>query len=247
MSASTLSGRALRRLVTGAAATVAVVLLTATQALAAAPLGTYDLFGTTTGSTFTVLSTRNLVHGLVDDQVFPLSTTGSGMHRLPFPLHLYNQTYKNIAISSNGNVQFGVTPAQASTTFVNDCLTTMQFGHPALLAYWDDLFYNSADTTRGFPQGIFTRVSGTAPHRTFLISWQGEENHGQALSALAQAFFTEGSPDVHVIYGTTGGISATIGIQAKQQLISSQWSCNGNVNPAETVGERIDLTRFVAN
>jgi hypothetical protein len=236
----------MRRLVTGAAATAALVLLTAAQALAAAPLGTYDISGTTTGSTFTVLSRGNLVHGLVDDQLFFLSTTGSGLHRLPFPLRLYNQTYQNIAISSNGNVQFGVLPGQGSTEFRNDCLTTAAFGHPALLAYWDDLFFDSADTSRGFPQGIFTRVSGTAPHRTFLISWQGEENHDQALSALAQAFFTEGSPNVTVIYGTTGALSATIGIQAKQQLISSQWSCNGNVNPAETAGERLDLTRFVA-
>ena len=202
----------------------AVVVLTAGTAAATGP-GAY--FQTTsTGATFSVLKTNNLVKGLVDDQVFGLSTTGTGLQRLPFPLHLYNQTYQNVVVSSNGNVQLGVTPAQGTTAFVNECLPTTTFGHPAVLPYWDDLFFDSADTTHGFPDGIFLRTAGTAPHRTFTVSWQGLENHDNAAEVLAQVIFKEGSQNVSYVYGTFGGASATIGIQSKQQLSRTQFTCN---------------------
>ena len=214
---------------------VAAVLLTATQADAVTP-GQYN-FAASGGASFTFLTSGNLVppNTTADDILYYLSTTGSGIHRLPFALHLYNQSYTNIAVSTNGNVQPGVTSPGGNSTFSNDCLPTAQFGRPAVLPFWDDLFFDSGDTSHGFMEGVFVRTSGSAPHRKFLVSWQGHFFSASSDLVLAQVVFTEGSQTVRYIYGlgssnnthpNSGGASATIGIQSKQQLSATQWSCN---------------------
>src|SRR3954469_2987081 len=103
----------------------AIVVLTATQANAVAP-GHYTI-NATGGATFAQLNSNNLAPGPVDDQLFYLSTTGSGLHRLPFALHLYNQTYTNAAVSSNGNVQPGQVSPGGTAAFSNNCLPSGTF------------------------------------------------------------------------------------------------------------------------
>jgi hypothetical protein len=213
----------------------AVVVLTATQA-SAATVGHYN-FAASGGASFSFLTSNNLVSGQDDDQLFYLSTTGSGIHRLPFPLHLYNQNYLNIAISSNGNIQPGVPNGGGVSGFfdyTNSCLPDSHHGKPLVAVFWDDLFFDSNDTSHGFMEGVFVRTSGTAPHRKFLISWQGHFFSASSSLVLAQVLFTEGSQNVQFVYGLngsttnpqSGGSSATIGIQSKQQLSFTQWSCN---------------------
>jgi hypothetical protein len=219
-----------RRVVTAFTAVVAAVILTATQA-SAVTTGHYS-FAASGGASFQFLTSGNLVSGTADDVIFHLSTTASGIHRLPFALHLYNQTYTNLAVSTNGNVQPGTTTG--NSTFSNDCLPTSQFGRPLVAPFWDDLFFDSNDTSHGFMEGVFVRTSGTAPHRKFLISWQGHFFSASSSLVLAQVLFTEGSQNVQFVYGLngsttnpqSGGSSATIGIQSKQQLSFTQWSCN---------------------
>ena len=220
----------------------AVVTLTATAASAATGPGFYALEGVN-GAAFQVLSspTRDLVNSDADDNLYFLSTTGTGIKRLPFALHAYNQTYQNVVVDSNGLLELGVA---ANTTQrsqdVNQCLPTAVFGHPIVAPYWDDLDFRTADTSHGFPDGIFTKTSGTAPHRTFLVSWQGEELSTKR-SVLAQVAFHEGSQNLSFSYGTDGGASATIGIQSKQALSSDQWACNSGSNTSVTDGLRIGL------
>jgi hypothetical protein len=240
------TGRRLRRTFASIGIAAAVVLLTAATASAAGPgPGGYQITDAT--GTFSLLTTNNLVSGTQDDAIFYLSTTGPAGRRLPFALHLFNQTYKNIAVSTNGNIQPGVTPPGGSSRFGNDCLPSSAFGRPAVMPFWDDLIFNSSDTSLGFRQGIFTRTTGTAPHRRFTVSWQGRRLVGSTGPAvLAQVIFEEGSQNLSFVYGLDGGDSATIGIQSKQQLTWAQWVCNSGIANAVSSGERLRLTHFNA-
>jgi hypothetical protein len=221
-----------------ATAAACVVLLTAVPAAAVGP-GSYTI-AASTGAAFVQLTANNEVSGQADDVLYYLSTTGSGLHKLPFPLHLYNQSYTNIAISTNGNVQPGVVSPGGTTAFTNACLPTTTFGRSAVLPFWDDLFFDSTDTSHGFTEGVFIRTSGTAPHRKFLVSWQGHFFSASSTLVEAQVTFTEGSQNVVYVYGRSGGDSATIGIQSKQQLSSTQWSCN--TPNAVASGQKLTLT-----
>src|SRR5215203_2295835 len=84
---------------------VAFVLVTASPAVAA--VGAYGIAPGT--GTFAVLTTNDLTTDTTNDQMFYLSTAGTTARtRLPFPLRVYDATFQRIAISSNGNVQFGI-------------------------------------------------------------------------------------------------------------------------------------------
>src|SRR5260370_19876774 len=82
---------------------------------------------------------------------------------LPFSYTLYDQTFTNINLSSNGNAQFTTT----DTTFTNVCLPWLTHNY-TIYPYWDDLYLVNS----GF--GIFTSVSGTAPNRIFNIEWRAQ-------------------------------------------------------------------------
>jgi hypothetical protein len=233
--------RGARLSVRGLLVAAAIVVLTATQADAFSP-GTYSI-SHSSGATFALLSSNNLVSGAADDVLYYLSTTSTGIHKLPFALHLYNQTYPNIGIDTNGNVRPGLPAGSGSSVYNNDCLTTMQVGRPLVAVFWDDLAFDSNDTSHGFTEGVFVRTTGTAPHRNFTVSWQGHLftiNNTNPL-VLAQVIFHEGSQTVNYVYGLNGGSGATIGIQSKQQLSSTQFECNG-VPTTVTSGEKLTLT-----
>lgn len=220
----------------------AVVTLAATAASAASGPGFYALEGVS-GATFQVLSnpTRDLVNSDADDNLYFLSTSGTGITRLPFALRAYNQTFKNIAVDSNGLIDLGDPANQTQVAQnTNQCMPTPALTHPAVAVYWDDLVFRTADTSHGFPDGIFTKTSGSAPHRTFLVSWQGTELD-TGLPVLAQVAFHEGSQNLSFTYGTNGGASATVGIQSLNGVSSDQWSCNTGSTMSVTSGLRISL------
>jgi hypothetical protein len=82
---------------------------------------------------------------------------------LPFPFRLYDQTFTQARVSSNGNLQFVGMNADFSST----CLPNSGFNY-TIFAFWNDLY--TADSAAG--QGIFTSVSGAAPNRIFNIEWR---------------------------------------------------------------------------
>ncbi|MGA7412499.1 MAG: hypothetical protein WBW33_18620, partial [Bryobacteraceae bacterium] len=90
-----------------------------------------------------------------------LGTTDIGNHgddtvttiALPFSYTLYDQTFTNINLSSNGNAQFVTT----DTAFTNQCPPWTSHDY-TIFPYWDDLYLVNS----GF--GIFTSISGTAPN-----------------------------------------------------------------------------------
>lgn len=209
------------------AALASILALMALPGSAAATLGNYTI-NAGSGATFSLLTAHNLVSGAADDALYYLSTTAPGLQGLPFPIKAYNHTYRNIAVSTNGNVQLGVVSPGGTTAYNNNCLPTATFPTATIMPYWDDLAFDSNDTTHGFTEGVFRQTLGKAPHRRFIISWQGHEfsiNNSNPL-VFAEVIFREGSQNFTFVYGLNEGATATIGVQSAQQQTSAQWTCN---------------------
>jgi hypothetical protein len=222
------------------AAAAAIVVLGATPALA---IGNSSIAGST-GNTYAIQSnqSKNLVVGAVDDQLYHLGTGLTGINHLPFALHLYGSTYKNIFVSSNGNIQFGGNSSIMSAAFSNNCLPSSSFTAPTAMAFWDDLFFDSNDLGHFFREGIYVTSGGTAPHRKFTVSWQGHRLADSGAFVLAQARFFEGSNNYNVTYGASGGFDATIGVQSAAGGTQhfTQFSCNPGFNNISS-GERLSF------
>jgi hypothetical protein len=216
----------------------AALLLTAPPASAAGP-GSYAVTQTH-NARFTPLTTNNLVSGFATDKLYFLSTTSTGIHRLPFPLHLYNSTYRSIAISTNGNIQPGTAATVVATGF-QACLPNPAFGRAALLAfYFGSLSFNSSNG-----QGVFTRTRGKAPHRTFTVSWQGIELITAPTTVNVQMIFTEGTQTVRYVYGPTTSQSAVVvGLQSKDQTSSTQVHCGGSTLFPGAAGLQLTFTHL---
>jgi hypothetical protein len=226
-----------------AAAVVPVVALTFGVDPAAATEGTY-ITSRQDGVTFSLLARHNLLLGSADDQLFRVGTTLSGANKMPFPVTIYGTKYSKMTISTNGNIQLGVCCTDGTAAFTNAPLPTSVFPKPALAVFWDDLFFNPDDTNDFFKEGIFTETSGNAPHRTFIISWQGHAFSNESYFVLAQAVFTEGSTTFRFRYGSRDNQSSlapseTIGVQGTggSSAVATQVASNPAA-PGATVAGR---------
>jgi hypothetical protein len=158
--------------------------------------------------------------------MFYLSTSGTTARtRLPFPLRVYDATFRRIAISSNGNIQFGLASPGGNPTEFFECLpTATDFGAATAFVLWGiGLRYG------GTGQGIFLRTQGTAPNRTFTVSWQGEFQVSAEAPANAQVTFRENSRTITYTYGelTTQTLVA-IGIQSRLRDSYTERYCDGH-------------------
>jgi hypothetical protein len=213
-------GTRTRRLRFGVVAAAAVVLLAASAVgttAAAAPAGP-GAYGIVPGTgAFTLFSTNNLGGG--SNQVVYLSTTGSGLHRLPFPLRFYNQSYNNVAVSTEFNVQLGLTSGAYAGDPASECVPNTTLG-PSVMVAWSQIGTSVS--------GVFVRTAGTAPHRTFTIQWQGSYTISAEAPINAQVTFREDSQTITITYGTvTTETFLVVGVQSKQQLAYTEWFCNG--------------------
>lgn len=143
---------------------------------------------------------------------------------LPFAFTFYGSSYQQVALSSNGNLQF----TTENAAFANACLDQgPAAGMGELIApYWDDLDL----TLFGY---LETAVSGTAGSRIFVIEWDdipSFENSDDRVTFEVQLF--EGSSDIVFLYQdvtrTQGdnGRSATIGLQSEARGNSLQYGCD---------------------
>src|SRR5207302_6332028 len=128
-------------------------------------------------------------------------------------------------VSSNGNLQFSSTNA----AFFNTTLPAAGFLN-TIFAHWDDLWTAAAPGCVGYAGnncGIFTRVSGVAPNRTFCIEWRAVYFNNPNQRANFTITLSEGQDTFRISYGTVqqGGISATVGAQ-KDATLFTQYSFN---------------------
>ncbi|MFJ3174009.1 S8 family serine peptidase [Streptomyces roseus] len=130
---------------------------------------------------------------------------------LPFPVPLYGKTYGQAWIGTNGTVSFGGN----NTGDINGDLPSAATPNAALYPFWDDLVVGAA----GSGSGVFTGVTGTAPHRAYVIEWR-EVSHWSA-QADKFSFSAAIGEDGSVVYtykgtggtGIKGGSSATVGVE----------------------------------
>jgi hypothetical protein len=152
---------------------------------------------------------------------------------LPFPVHLYDQTFNTAYITSNGVIEFGGT---SDFAYGNACLGVPIFSY-SVAGYWDDLI------TSGTGLGVFTGVTGSTPNRTYVVEWRSQVlNNSSPLNF--EMVFHEGSPNFNIIYGSTigeGGAGGTIGVQ-RNAAEFTQFSCNTNVL---TAGQQVNFTQGV--
>ncbi|MFJ3204269.1 S8 family serine peptidase [Streptomyces sp. NPDC086989] len=143
---------------------------------------------------------------------------------LPFPVPLYGKTYGQAWIGTNGTVSFGGN----NTGDINGDLPSTATPNAALYPFWDDLVVGAA----GSGSGVFTAVTGTAPHRTYVIEWR-DVAHWSAQSDKF-SFSAAISEDGTVVYtykgtggtGIKGGSTATVGVENATGTDAFKYSFN---------------------
>ncbi|MFE6844966.1 S8 family serine peptidase [Streptomyces sp. NPDC057686] len=143
---------------------------------------------------------------------------------LPFPVPLYGKTYGQAWIGTNGTVSFGGN----NTGDINGDIPSTATPNAALYPFWDDLVVGAA----GSGSGVFTAVSGTAPHRTYVIEWR-EVSHWSAQTdkfSFSAAIGEDGT--VAYTYkgtggtGIKGGSTATVGVENAAGTDAFKYSFN---------------------
>ncbi|MGR4878487.1 S8 family serine peptidase [Streptomyces sp. LARHCF249] len=143
---------------------------------------------------------------------------------LPFPLPLYGKTYAQAWIGTNGTVSFGGN----NTADINGDLPSTATPNAALYPFWDDLVVGAAGTG----SGVFTAVTGTAPHRSYVIEWR-QVSHWSA-QADRFSFSASIGEDGSVSYaykgtggnGIKGGSTATVGVENATGTDAFRYSFN---------------------
>ncbi|MFG2985957.1 S8 family serine peptidase [Streptomyces sp. NPDC048258] len=144
---------------------------------------------------------------------------------LPFPVPLYGKTYGQAWISTNGVVGFA--GPHTDPDDVNREIPIEDGLNAALYPFWDDLDVGGPDSD----SGVFTAVTGTAPHRSFVIEWR-EVFHAWSDEPGIFSFSAAISEDGSVRYsykgvggtGPKGGSSGTIGLENETGTDAFQYS-----------------------
>jgi hypothetical protein len=138
---------------------------------------------------------------------------------LPFPVQLYDQTFTQARIGSNGNIQFSSDNALP----FNSSLPNNTYNN-TIFAFWDDLFLD--DEWGGL--GVYTSVSGTAPNRILNVEWRASENSAEININFEVRLYENANGKFDVIYGTMerNGDSATVGVQRDTGSRFTQHSYN---------------------
>jgi hypothetical protein len=157
-------------------------------------------------------------HG--DDVTTPIS--------LPFSWRYYGTLYDTAYVCSNGWVSFY---SGSGNGWVNSCLPqtlTVAANNcvpgPAIFPYWDDL---RTDMLGG---GVYTSVTGMAPHRVFIIEWRAVYYQDNTVPCNFEVRLYEESNRFDVVYGTmgVGGSGGTLGCQQNTGVGSraTQYQCS---------------------
>ncbi len=150
---------------------------------------------------------------------------------LPFSYTLYDRSFGSAYVTSNGQLDFS-SPADESPYNTNLPDSSAQ---DAIFAHWGDL------RTDGPDSGIYTSISGSAPHRIFNIEWRATYyDTGDALNFEVRLH--EDSPQFDMVYGSVGqgGVRSTVGVQAGSG--DSYTQLESNVSNSLASGEQFTFT-----
>ncbi|MFE4591398.1 S8 family serine peptidase [Streptomyces laurentii] len=135
-------------------------------------------------------------------------TTGSATVNLPFPVALYGKTYRTASATTEGVLAFGT----SSTSSTNSTLPTTTTPNGALYPFWDNLQLDANS-------GVYTGVSGTAPHRRLTVEWRDVVIYSNTAQRLTFSAVIGEDGEVSYHYKDIGtgnyenGSGATIGLE----------------------------------
>ncbi len=154
----------------------------------------------------------------------PLALTGDDAATnvpLPFPFYFYGQSYNAAFVATNGHLNF----LASSTSFSNVAIPAAGVPNAAIYPLWDDLNVVSGTGS------MWTKTTGTAPNRSFLVEWRNVNFYNTALTVDVEAQLNEDGTIV-TRYRNIGadareqGNSATVGIENATGTIGLQYSYN---------------------
>ena len=135
---------------------------------------------------------------------------------LPFPVAFYGNSFTNVNVGANGNLQF----VSANIAGGNVCLPVGGFNN-AVFPFWTDLRTDQPGN------GVFTILTGVAPNRIFGIEWRAA--FASSLSnANFEVLFYESQSRIDLVYGALDdpGTTATVGIQRDTGSSYTNFECN---------------------
>jgi hypothetical protein len=144
---------------------------------------------------------------------------------LPFAYPFYGQSYSNVTLSSNGNLQF----TGSNGTPNNLCLPVYGFDQ-SISPLWQDL--RTDGTVNGASNGIYTSTSGVAPNRIFNIEFRDVYYTGGISTDTVnfEVRLYENQERFDIVYGNLNGNgdAATVGVQNDTNNFT-QFECSNGV------------------
>ncbi|MBC6470985.1 S8 family serine peptidase [Actinomadura alba] len=143
---------------------------------------------------------------------------------LPFPVPFYGATYRSASVGTNGLLSF----TGAATSRTNAAIPSTGVPNGALYPFWDDLFLDSAS-------GVYTGVTGTAPHRSFVVEWRDAAHYSDRAQRLSFVALIGEDGTVGYRYkdvagsGREAGSEATIGLENATGTDAFSYSVNSSV------------------
>ncbi|MCK2219253.1 S8 family serine peptidase [Actinomadura sp. ATCC 31491] len=127
---------------------------------------------------------------------------------LPFPVPFYGAGQGKAWIATNGFLTFA---PDRVVTASNGRLPTSGTPNNAVYPYWDDLVVDAQ-------AGVYTAVTGTAPHRQFVVEWRNVGFYNDAAQRISFAALLGEDGSIAFRYRDLGserarGTSATTGIE----------------------------------
>jgi hypothetical protein len=231
---------------------------TPSQTLTPSPTPTAT--ATATGTPITPTPTppcMNYAYTVGSGTIVP-GTTDTGNHAddnhtlipLPFAYTLYDTSFSNVSVGSNGHLTFGT----VNDGFNIGCIPVATATY-AIGPYWADQCTGACANNAGTNLGIFTSTSGTAPNRIFNIEWRtAYYNDGQTTNIPLnyEVRLYEGQTAFDVIYGlvtpkaTANDGSLTVGVQkdntGTQSTVVGACDPTGGQAPPVSTGQRYHYT-----
>ncbi|MEV0623453.1 S8 family serine peptidase [Nonomuraea sp. NPDC050404] len=167
----------------------------------------------------------------------PVALTGdstTATFTLPFTFNLYGNSYTSGRIGINGGIVFNGTSLSNSNVAIPATATP----NAALYALWDDLYVDADASVR-------TGVTGTAPHRTFVVEYRNVAFYTPRTARLSFEVLLgeDGSvgyryKDIDPDVSKETGAEATIGLENHNGTVAFQYSLN---KPVLSSGLSIDF------
>lgn len=150
---------------------------------------------------------------------------------LPFEFPYCGVKYSKVWVSSQGFIQFGVTGTSGSVAYANTTWPPTAVAEDGMVAaMWDDL---NMDRTAGGNGNCLAWTIGTAPNRTWVVSWEGVPHFSSATSSLTfQIQLSETSGRILLAYKSGSswqGLSYSAGMDAVNGSAGDGRSYNGGV------------------